>query len=216
MKVLNLCFLLLLCMLTLEGCKEEEYVYPDVLTEFINIRTDHSGTLKELITDQGKVLSVQPREGLSGLTPDSIYRTVSVYQLQESTEGNEVYLYSSQLILAALPRPADQFEPIKTDPLNIRSIWKSGEYINFILLPMVKEKSHAFHFIDQGITETNGKRTLNLTIYHDRNNDEEAFTREVYLSIPLWGYRNVLEKGDQIVVQINTYEEGMITRSFTY
>ena len=216
MKRVKCCFLLLLCMLALEGCKEDKYVYPSVLTEFINIRTDYSGTLKELITDQGETLSVQQREGLSGLTPDSIYRTVSVYERLESSEEDDAYLYSSQLILAALPLPADQFETVRTDPLSIQSIWKSGEYINLVLLPMVKDKPHAFHFIDQGITEANGKRTLNLTLYHDRNNDMEAFTRKVYLSIPLWGYKEVLEKGDQVVVQINTYEEGMTTRSFTY
>lgn len=216
MKRLKYLSFLLPCILALGGCKEDEYVYPSVLTEFINIRTDQSGTLKELITDQGETLSVQHREGLSGLTPDSIYRTVSVYERLEASEEDDAYLYSSQLILAALPLPADQFEAVKTDPLSIQSIWKSGEYINLVLLPMVKDKPHTFHFIDQGITETNGKRTLNLTVYHDRNNDMEAFTRKVYLSIPLWGYKEVLEKGDQIVVQFNTYEEGMITRSFTY
>ena len=214
MKRVKCCFLLLLCMLALEGCKEDKYVYPSVLTEFINIRTDHSGTLKELITDQGEILSVQQREGLSGLTPDSVYRTVSVYERLESSEEDDAYLYSSQLILAALPLPADQFETVRTDPLSIQSIWKSGEYINLVLLPTVKEKPHAFHFIDQGITEANGKRTLNLTLYHDRNNDIEAFTRKVYLSIPLWGYKEVLEKGDQVVVQLSLIHISEPTRPY--
>ena len=215
MKRLTYLPILLLCILTLGGCKEDEYVYPNVVTEFIDARTDATGTLSNLITDQGETLAIQPREGLGGLTPDSIYRTVSIYEpLAESKQ--EVFLYSSQLILSMLPLPADQFKQIKTDPVSIRSIWESGAYINMILLPSVKDHAHAFHFVDQGIKQENGKQTLTLTLYHDRNHDEEAFTREIYLSIPLWGYDGQLKKVDRIIVQLNTYEEGMTTREFIY
>lgn len=215
MKRLMYLPVLLLCILALEGCKEDKYVYPSVLTEFIDAQTDATGTLSTLITDQGEVLNIQPREGLSGLTPDSVYRTVSIYEPLAGSE-QEVFLYSSQLILSMLPLPADQFKQIKTDPVSIRSIWRSGNYINLILLPQIKENTHAFHFADQGIKQEYGRQTLTLTLYHDRNKDEEAFTREVYLSIPLWGYEGVLKKGDRIIVQINTYEEGITTREFTY
>ena len=65
----------------------------------------------------------------------------------------------------------------KTDPLDIQSVWKSGNYINLILLPMAKEKSHIFHFIDEGISNNgDGSRTLHLTLYHNQNGDYEAFT----------------------------------------
>lgn len=215
MKHLKRLTVLLLCTLALGGCKEDEYVYPGVVTEFVDARTDATGTLTELITDRGNVLSVQPREGLDGLTPDSVYRTVSIYEPLEKPE-QEVFLYSSRLIFSMQPLPADRFKQIKTDPVSIRSIWRSGNYINLILLPQVKDKAHAFHFADRGISQENGRRTLTLTLHHDRNGDEEAFASEVYLSVPLWGYKGTLEKGDRIVLQLNTYEEGTVTREFTY
>lgn len=210
-------FLLLLpvCLIAVAACQDDDYVYPNVVTEFIDGQTNEAGTLSQLVTDKGKVYTIQPREGLDGLVPDSAYRTVSVYQPIDGSD--EAFLYSAELILAMRPLPDWSFQNgIKTDPVNVRSVWQSGEYINLILLPLVKEGSHAFHFIDYGITESGGTRTLALTLYHDRKGDSEAFTREVYLSIPLWPYRHELRKGDTVVLQINTYDEGVVSYTFAY
>lgn len=55
-----------------------------------------------------------------------------------------------------------------------------------ILLVQYKELSHLYHFVDEGITsDQSGTQTLNLRLFHDRNNDYEAFTKQVYLSVPL-------------------------------
>ncbi len=186
------------------SCKDDEYVYPSVVTEFIDARTDNTGTLTQLISDNGEIMNVQERNGLSGLTPDTVYRTVSIY---EPMEDNEVYLYSSQSVLSMIPVAEDYFkEDIKTDPTDIRSIWQSGNYLNMILTPLIKDQSHAFHFIDYDITEQNGQNILYLKLYHDRNNDEEAFTHEVYLSVPLWYYQDKMNTTDSVFFEINTYD----------
>ena len=39
----------LLCLLLTGSCKEDTYVYPDVITEFIDIQTDGSGTITQLV-----------------------------------------------------------------------------------------------------------------------------------------------------------------------
>lgn len=193
---------------TLASCKDDDYVYPSVVTEFIDARTDNTGTLIRLITDSGEILDVQERNGLSGLTPDTIYRTVSIY---EPVDDNEVYLYSAQLVLSVIPVTEDYFKGnIKTDPTDVRSIWQSGNYLNMILTPLVKDQSHAFHFLDYGITEENGQKTLYLKLYHNRNDDEEAFTREVYLSVPLWYYQDKLGSTDSVFFEINTYDGTMV------
>lgn len=205
---------LIVCQSMLSSCKEkDEYVYPNVVTEFIDARTDGDGTLRHLITDKGKILDIQPRNGLDGLVSDTVYRTVSVY---EPKENDEAYLYSAQLILSMIPVTEDYFKgDLRTDPTDVRSIWQSGNYLNMILTPMVKDQSHAFHFIEQGITERNGRKILALELYHDRNEDEEAFTKEVYLSVPLWNYHDRLHAGDSVHFQINTYK-GMTTYKFLY
>ena len=209
-------FLLLLpvCLIAVAACQDDDYVYPSVVTEFIDGQTNEAGTLSQLVTDKGKVYTIQPREGLDGLVPDSVYRTVSVYQPIDGSD--EAFLYSAELILAMRPLPDWSFQNgIKTDPVNVRSVWQSGEYINLILLPLVKEGSHAFHFIDYGITESGGTRTLALTLYHDRKGDSEAFTREVCLSIPLWPSRHHLRQGDTVLLPINTYPDAWVSSPFS-
>lgn len=209
------------CLLFLGACKEDEYVYPNVISTFIDVTTDTSGTLQDLITDKGETLQILNREGLDGLTPDSTYRTVSIYEPKETdTQGNATaLLYSCQLIIAVKPVTANKLPDgiAKTDPLDIQSVWKSGNYLNLILLPMAKEKSHIFHFIEDGITDNeDGSRTLHLTLYHNQNGDYEAFTRKSYLSIPLWAYEGRLAQGDQVILRINTYEKGFVSYEFTY
>lgn len=205
---------LLVCLAVSTACKEEEYVYPDVITEFIDAGTDAEGSLQRLITDNGKTLEIQKRDGLDGLDADTIYRTVSVYTLQDN---NEAYLYSAQLVLSMIPVATDYFkDEIKTDPTDIRSIWQSGNYLNMILTPLVKDQSHAFHFVNHGITENNEKQILHLELYHDRNNDLEAFSKEVYLSVPLWAYRNELQQNDSVFFEINTYKQGKTVYKFLY
>ena len=108
----------LICLFALAACKEDDgYVYPSVLTEFIDARTDYSGTLFQLISDDGTILSIRQRSGLDGLVKDTVYRTVSVYE----REGDgEVYLYSAQLVLSMFPVTEDYFkDDIKTDPVSL-------------------------------------------------------------------------------------------------
>lgn len=221
MKQVRLLLSTFFCLLSLGACKEDEYVYPNVISTFIDVTTDADGRLQDLITDKGETLQILNREGLNGLTPDSTYRTVSIYEPKETdTQGNATaLLYSCQLIIAVKPVTANKLPDgiAKTDPLNVQSVWKSGNYLNLILLPMAKEKSHIFHFIEDGITNNeDGSRTLHLTLYHNQNGDYEAFTRKSFLSVPLWTYEGRLAQGDRVILRINTYEKGFVSYEFTY
>lgn len=192
-----------------------------MISTFIDVTTDADGTLQDLITDKGETLQILNRDGLDGLTPDSTYRTVSIYEPKEmNAQGNATaLLYSCQLIIAVKPVTVDKLPDgiAKTDPLDIQSVWKSGNYLNLILLPMAKEKSHIFHFMEDGITDNeDGSRTLHLTLYHNQNGDYEAFTRKSYLSIPLWAYEGRLAQGDRVILRIHTYEKGFVSYEFTY
>lgn len=211
---------LLFCIFLCEGCKEEDYVYPSVVTEFIGAQTNNDGTISQLVADDGTIYSVLQRDGLGGLVADTLYRTISIYEpiTQENGKGNVAQLYSCQLVLSVNPLPASDFKGnIKTDPVDIQSIWLSGEYLNMILLVQYKELSHLYHFVDEGITsDQSGTQTLNLRLFHDRNNDYEAFTKQVYLSVPLKNYLQLLRKGDKIRFNLNTYKEEETYREFDY
>ena len=64
--------ILFLCLLTLGAC-QEDYVYPSVITEFMDARTNEEGKLTRLITDTGDTLRIQERSGLDGLALSLIH-----------------------------------------------------------------------------------------------------------------------------------------------
>lgn len=198
----------------LYACDEDEYTYPDVLTEILCLKTDANGHGYQLITDNGKTWTIPSDQQPDELTSDSLYRVISQYVPHENGEAT---VYTLQSINASLPQPESDFKTIHTDAVSIQSIWRSGDYLNLILQVMIKDQKHQFAFIDQGITtDSEGKQTLSLTLYHNRNNDVEGFYRKAYLSIPLWHYKEVLHSGDLIELHLHTYEEGMTNRIYTY
>lgn len=204
--------------LLLGACGEDDYVYPDVLTDMTDLKTDRTGTGRYLITDEGTTWRIRSRNGLDGLAPDTTYRTVSMYAPVTDLEGaeKEAVLYNTQPVISPVPMPASTFKEIKTDPVAIQSIWRGGDYLNLILQVKVKDRKHSYHFIENKLENKDGERTLYLTLYHDRDNDVEGFNRRVYLSVPLWAYAGKLHKGDKIVFNIHTYKEGMTGRIFYF
>ena len=194
-KVVILSFL---TSLLLGACGEDDYVYPNVLTDMIDLKTDHTGTGRYLITDEGTEWRIQSRTGLDGLAPDTTYRTVTMYApLTDSEEAEkEAMLYNTQLVISPVPLSESKFKEI--------------------LQVKVKDQKHGYHFIENKLENKDGEQTLYLTLYHDRNNDIEGFNRKVYLSVPLWAYAGKLHKGDKIVFNIRTYKEGMTSRIFYF
>ena len=113
-KVVILSFL---TSLLLGACGEDDYVYPNVLTDMIDLKTDHTGTGRYLITDEGTEWRIQSRTGLDGLAPDTTYRTVTMYApLTDSEEAEkEAMLYNTQLVISPVPLSESKFKEIKTD-----------------------------------------------------------------------------------------------------
>ena len=205
---------ILLAALLFTSCGEEEYVFPDLVTEMVCLKTDANGYGTHFITDKGHTWNLQKGNQPNKLTADSTYRVVSRYAPLNDTDAQAYSFYQT---ISNLPKPAGEYESIHTDPVSIQSIWRSGDYLNMVLQIKVKDQKHDLSFIDNGITtNADGTQTLALTLYHDRKGDVEGFDEKHYLSIPLWHYQDKLNKGDQIVFQLNTYKEGMTSRNYTY
>lgn len=198
----------------LTACGEDEYVYPDLITEFSCLTTDAKGFGTQIITDEGKTWNLKEGNRPNKLTPDSTYRVVSRFAPIDDTYATA---YSFWKAISPIPQPENMYETIHTDPVSIQSIWKSGNYLNLILQIKVKDKQHELSFIDHGIvTNEDGTQTLTLTLFHDRKDDVEGFDEKHYLSVPLWYYQENLKQGDHIVIHLNTYKEGIISRTYTY
>lgn len=225
--ILHRLIYILLCVLFIGACKED-FSYPNVLTEFAEVQTDRDGCLKELTTDRGETFSIMKFASTTRFTADTLYRMLTVFEPIEENP-NQLLVHSAQPILSELPIPVDHFKDgIKTDPVDIQSIWRAGNYLNMILHVQTKDKPHEFHFVDKGIHPydeksngyhsqlTNGKQVLELTFYHDRKKDYEAFTSKYCFSIPLKHYEKKLKRGDIIRLHLNTYKEGNIIREYKF
>ena len=215
-------FFILLCMLSLEACKEDEYAYPNVLTELTETETDSDGMLSQLTTDQGETFKVCEQPADYKFKTDTLYRMLTVFEIMNE-QTKQLKVYSARPVFSKVPQPESYFKgSIKTDPVDIQSIWRSGNYLNLILNVQTKDKPHAFHFVDQGIhtcdttASTTKTQVLEITFFHDRKQDYEAFTTKYCFSIPLRPYQNKMRKGDKIRLHINTYKEGETTREFNF
>ena len=198
----------------LSACGKEDYVYPNLITEMTCLKTDAEGFGTQIVTDQRIVWHLQEGNRPDSLTADSTYRVVSRYAPINETEAQA---YAFWKVIAPLPKPAEAYDIIHTDPVSIQSIWRSGDYLNMVLHIKVKDQEHELSFIENGITSGyDGTQTLMLTLFHDRKGDVEGFDQKFYLSVPLWHYQDKLNKGDQIVFQLNTYQEGTTSRTFIY
>ena len=207
--------ILLFATVLLCACGEEEYIYPDLITEMTCLKTDSEGIGTEIITDDGQVWHLQEGNRPDSLTADSTYRVVSRFA---PITDSDAKVYSLWKVISPLPKPEREYESTHTDPVSLQSIWRSGDYLNMVLQVLVKDQEHELSFIETALrtNETNKKQTLMLTLYHDRKGDVEGFYQKFYLSVPLWHYKGILNKGDTIVFQLNTYKEGVIQRTFIY
>ena len=214
MRLLSKLTFILFTAMFLSACGEEEYVYPNLITEISCLKTNSEGFGVQIITDNGTVWDLKEGNRPDNLTADSVYRVVSRFT---PIADSEAVAYSFWKVISPLPKPESEYESIRLDPVDIQSIWRSGNYLNMILQVMVKDKEHELSFIDNGIIpNNNGTRTLYLTLFHHRKDDVEGFMQKYYLSVPLWHYQEKLNKSDSIVFQVNTYKEGMTSRTFIY
>lgn len=214
MKLLLKRYFILFAVVLLTACGEEEYVFPDLITEMSCLRTDSKGFGTQIITDEGTIWHLQEGSRPDSLTADSLYRVVSRFA---PVADSEAVAYSFWEVISPLPKPENEYGSIHMDPVSIQSIWRSGDYLNMVLQVKVKDQEHELSFIDNGVvTNTDGSQTLTLSLFHDRKNDVEGFDQKFYLSVPLWHYQGKLNKGDAIVFQLYTYKEGMTTRTFIY
>ena len=132
--------IILLAAIYLTACGEEEYVFPNLITEMSCLKTDSEGFGSQIITDDGMVWQLQANNRPDSLTADSLYRVVS--RFAPITES-EAEAYSFWKVIAPLPKPEREYLSTHTDPVSLQSIWKSGDYLNLILQVMVKDQELA-------------------------------------------------------------------------
>lgn len=200
---------LLMTVVVLAACSDDDYHYPSVKLEFLTARSDAQGRLAQVTTDNGETYAVKQDDSNLKVGADSTLRIVSQYELL--AEGVRLYAVGSSV--SPQPVTADAFkEGVVTDPVEPVSIWKGWQYLNLMVQVREPQGVHRFHFVEKKFEQGE----LHLLLYHKAENYTQAYHQRVYLSIPLAGYLSRMESDDlQVSLTIQTYE-GEITQTFHY
>ncbi len=154
----------------LVSCSDDD-MYPSIITDILDGITNSSGTLTTLQTDEGETYTLTNPQ--SGLVKNAIYRCLCGYTL----EGNNATLYS----LSGVYILRDSTERAVKDPLPIVSAWKTSRYINLHLRPKTQGGTHCYGYVTDSIVDGH----VYISLHHRQNGDPEAYSTDVYASIPL-------------------------------
>lgn len=210
------CLLGALCLL-LAACGEDNYHYPSVKLEFLTARSGADGMLERVLTDEGEEYAVLADDSRSRTRPDTLVRIVSNYERIRSEEGEGVRLYAVAAAIAPIPQPADKFpDGVKTDPVDVLSVWMGRNYLNLMLTVKAQQGKHTFHYVEDRVTvDADARRSsVELTLYHDDGGDTQAYSQRAYCSIPLLQYAG--EEIDVVDVSLHVYTYSGEVKTYTF
>lgn len=208
---------LLLCLLS--ACGDDEYHYPSVKLEFLTAFAGADGSLQSVLTDEGETLPVMEDQTNTRIEANASVRIISNYAVEQATNGTTgARLYGLSEVFAKLPQSVDQFEgDVKTDPLDVTSIWMGLDYLNMML--EVKEGGkHTLGFVEDEVTvdAAIGQSEVRLTLYHQTEEKVSSYKRRAYASLPLRQYAAEGVQKVMVHLSVHTYSGAVKTYDFDY
>ena len=185
-------FLLLLLLVCCKDGDGTSDIYPNVVTEFAMLRTDDSGTMIQLITDDERTYTLTNPQ--SGYKQNFSYRAVCGYV----PEGRTARLYNATSAYMLCDSTELAYEP---DPIKVTSVWQSGRYINMQLAPLTQGGTQYWGY---RVDEVSGN-TTHVSLHHKQNGDPLSYTETVYASLKMDDLETV-PAGDNIVLHIKTFK----------
>lgn len=187
--------------LTLSCSKEEEIV--PVVKEFVSADTNRQGFICAISNDRGNryVTSDTVR-----LEADSTYRLIMSYYVNPDMSSATILDYAS--VISSPAREAEK-DDASSDPVNIRSAWIGGGWLNLIIELKGLEKKHLLYAV-----EKSDSTRVAFSIFHDANEDISSYTATAYMSIPLKQYADVLSVNDTITLSYTDFNGIVRTGTF--
>ena len=201
----------LLTLVTITACTQDSYekgegAYSQMMAELADAHVNSDKRVDYVDTDEGERLVLSKSASASFITKaDTTYR-VSFYYKKVDDKAESLAMGRVSVLS---PLSAKDIKDMKTDPVRIESMWigKSKKYANLSLYLMTgATDSDSLRQVlgcrrDALVTNTDGTRTLRLTLYHNQGDVPEYYSQRVYLSIPIKGI-----KADSVCLTVNTYE----------
>lgn len=193
----------------LSACGEDDYQYPDLVTELGELTIDEEGLGDAFVTDGGLTFDVSYLGVRTNVT-DTVLRCYCQYA--ETDEGVSIYTLNSIYCAPPTYTTAEY-----TDPVDIISAWTTSRYMNMYVGVLTGEDvEHDFAFSLDSVTwnisdEWDLTWTVHHTLIHRASDDAQYYTERSYISFPLFWY-SAFGVYDSVQLTVNTYDG---IRSFT-
>lgn len=174
------------------ACNEEEQVYPNIITEFAEMKVDGQGVADSIRLDNNVRYRISNK--IKDLKPKATYRVVCGYIPNGSSAT--IYTLEAAYYLRDSSRIAQQA------PTEVLSAWRSGRFINLHLTPKTQGGTHYWGYSIDSLVGHNAY----LSLHHNQNNDPISYSADVYASIPVDSIRGI-QKGDTISLSIQTFKD---------
>ena len=196
--------MLLMAALLIVSCTEEAEPYPDLVTEFADIRTDADGMFIDMTTDDGTCYSIT-NTNIQPHRPDTTYRAVAGFV----SNGSSTEPYAQIYTLTGAQVLADSTTILRHDPTGIESMWMEGRYVNMQLTAKTQGGRHtwgyAIDFIEKGGEKGRAHTHYHLSLHHNQGNDPTSYSQTHYCSI-LTTQLPQYENTDTITVSVHTFK----------
>lgn len=200
MNIHSLKLVLMATVIALCGCTSETYdsgdgYYSYMQADMCEANTSSDSQLQSILTDDGTTWQLSKAATADWVNrPDTTYRAL-VYYNNVSQSGNtalmEIVNIAQVPVIGVMERA--KLLKMKTDPVEVVSLWKSGtgKYINVRLNVKTgsvdddaKGQTLALRK-DSTTTAEDGKTCSHLTLYHDQGDVPEYYSQSVLFSLPV-------------------------------
>lgn len=195
--------MLLVAALLVVSCNESTEPYPDIVTEFADIRTDADGMFREMTTDNGTRYSIT-NTNIKPHRPDTTYRAVVGFVPEAEASRPQAHIYSLTDALAL----SDSTAILRHDPTDIESMWQEGRYINMQLTAKTQGGIHHWGYAIDSVRQAGEDGRMHahyhLSIHHNQGQDPMSYSQTYYCSIhaPSIPYYNI---GDTISISVHAF-----------
>lgn len=199
-----LCFsVFTLAIFLIGACSEKQEPYPDLVTEFADIRTGTSGLFVDMTTDDGTLFAIT-NTNIKPHRPDTTYRAIVGYVPTEGSSCPEAYIYT----LTGARVLEDSTSVLRHDPTGIESMWKHGKYINMQLTAKGQGGVHHWGYAVDSVQYSGEQGRAHshhyLSIHHNQGQDPLYYSQTYYCSI---AYSSLpgFSAADTVSVSVNTF-----------
>lgn len=194
--------LALMSCILLAACKKDDEIAPPLRSELLCVVTDADAKVDQLVLDNGIRYSVAWQE-IGANVKSAVLRCLCSYAVNE--DNKTVTVYQMDKVSCYAPASADSFKIHPMDPLDVRSVYRTGQFVNLHLSLLTNgSREHAYDLCLDSITNDSSCIHCSFLFQHAKL-DDESYHHDFYHSIPLNSNAYPCEF-DSLIVYINTYD----------